>query len=128
MEFLNRGHCPEGMDKPETELTYQLTLRLFLREKSFGPGPMRLLEGVKKTGSLQKAASEMGMAYSKAWKLMRGLEEEWGFPLLVRQTGGLKGGGSSLTDEAEELLTRYEAMLGEIDRAAEAAFKKYFPK
>lgn len=127
MEFINKGHWQDGTVKPETKLTYQLTLRLFLQEKSFGPGPMRLLEGVKKTGSLQKAASEMGMAYSKAWKLMRCLEEEWGFPLLVRQTGGSNGGGSSLTNEAEDLLARYEAMLAEIDQAAKAAFTKYFP-
>ncbi len=114
--------------KHENKLTYHLTLRLFLQEKSFGPGPMRLLEGVKKTGSLQKAAAEMGMAYSKAWKLIRGLEEEWGFSLLIRQTGGSKGGGSSLTEDAEELLSRYEAMLSEVTQAAEGAFKKYFPQ
>lgn len=114
--------------KHENKLTYHLTLRLFLQEKSFGPGPMRLLEGVKKTGSLQKAAAEMGMAYSKAWKLIRSLEEEWGFSLLIRQTGGSKGGGSSLTEEAEELLSRYEAMLSEVTQAAEEAFKKYFPQ
>ncbi len=114
--------------KHENKLTYHLTLRLFLQGKSFGPGPMRLLEGVKKTGSLQKAAAEMGMAYSKAWKLIRGLEEEWGFSLLIRQTGGSKGGGSSLTEDAEELLSRYEAMLSEVTQAAEGAFKKYFPQ
>ena len=114
--------------KHENKLTYHLTLRLFLQEKSFGPGPMRLLEGVKKTGSLQKAAAEMRMAYSKAWKLIRGLEEEWGFSLLIRQTGGSKGGGSSLTEDAEELLSRYEAMLSEVTQAAEGAFKKYFPQ
>lgn len=108
------------------KLTYHLTLRLFLQEKSFGPGPMRLLEGVKKTGSLQKAAVEMGMAYSKAWKLIRSLEQEWGFPLLNRQTGGSHGGGSSLTEEAEDILNRYESMLAEVNSAAEAAFQKYF--
>ena len=70
----------------------------------------------------------MGMAYSKAWKLIRGLEEEWGFSLLIRQTGGSKGGGSSLTEDAEELLSRYEAMLSEVTQAAEGAFKKYFPQ
>lgn len=70
----------------------------------------------------------MGMAYSKAWKLLRDLEQEWGFPLLIRQTGGVNGGGSTLTDEAQELLDRYEGMLAEITRAADAAFEKYFPE
>ncbi|MGN1014573.1 MAG: winged helix-turn-helix domain-containing protein [Butyricicoccus sp.] len=108
------------------ELSYQLTLRLCFEEKSFGPGPMRLLQGVKTTGSLHRAAGEMGMAYSKAWKLIRKLEQDWGFALIVRRSGGLGGGGSVLTEEGKELLERYEAMLAEVERAADAAMKKYF--
>ncbi|MDO4270593.1 MAG: LysR family transcriptional regulator [Eubacteriales bacterium] len=108
-------------------LRYHLTLRLLAADKCFGPGPMRLLEGVRETGSLQKAAGSMGMAYSKAWKLIRGLEQAWGFQLLVRRPGGAKGGGSTLTEEGLALLERYESLLAEVEQAAEGAFHKYFP-
>ena len=108
------------------ELSYQLTLRLCFEEKSFGPGPMRLLEGVRDTGSLHRAAGEMGMAYSKAWKLIRKLEQDWGFAIMVRRSGGLGGGGSALTEEGKDLLERYEKMLAEVNQAADAAMKKYF--
>ena len=107
-------------------LKYQLTLRLFLEEKSFGPGPMRLLQGVIETGSLHKSAANMGMAYSKAWKMIRSLEEEWGFPLLEKHSGGTGGGGSSLTAEGKELLVKYSAMLEEIEAFAEKSFAKHF--
>lgn len=109
-----------------SELRYHLTLRLFQEGKSFGPGPMRLLEGVQKYGSLQKAAEEMGMAYSKAWKTIRQIESEWGFKLIYRKVGGMGGGSSRLTAEGEDLLARYKSMQQEIELAAQEAFQKYF--
>ena len=60
----------------------------------------RLCEGVERTGSLNKACKEMGMAYSKAWKIMHNTEESLGFALLERQ--GARG--SVLTQEAKMLL------------------------
>ena len=111
---------------PDKALRWGLTLRLFGVDKSFGPGPMALLEGTDRTGSLHRAAAEMGMSYSKAWKLIGKLEDSWGFPLLERHTGGVKGGCSSLTPEGADLLARYRAMLDEVERAAEAAFQTHF--
>lgn len=111
---------------PERSLHWGLTLRLYGPDKAFGPGPMQLLAGVERTGSLHKAAAEMGMAYSKAWKLIGNLESAWGFPLLERRTGGAKGGSSRLTGPGKDILCRYEAMLDEVNRAADRAFKTHF--
>ena len=107
-------------------LTYQLSLVLFLQKKSFGPGPMMLLQGVEETGSLQKSAASMGMAYSKAWKLIRELEELWGFPLLYRHSGGAKGGGSILTQKAKMLLETYQNMLQDVENYTSKCFETYF--
>ena len=63
-------------------LRYHLTVRLYRQDKSFGPGPMRLLRGVEEGGSLHQAAEAMGMSYSKAWTLLRKLEQERGLTLL----------------------------------------------
>lgn len=113
--------------QPEGALHAGVTLRLYETEKAFGPGPLALLEGVRRTGSLSRAAAEMGMAYSKAWKLMGHLETLWGFPLLVRQNGGAQGGGSVLTREGEDLARRYGKMLAEVEAAAQTAFARWFP-
>ncbi len=48
-----------------------MSLRLYFEEKAFGPGMVMLLREVERTGSLQKAAKNMNMAYSKAWKMLK---------------------------------------------------------
>ncbi|MEG2083597.1 MAG: LysR family transcriptional regulator, partial [Oscillospiraceae bacterium] len=51
---------------------------------AFGFGTAELLRGVSEHGSLNRAAHEMGMAYSKAWKSLRETEKQLGFSLLDR--------------------------------------------
>ena len=46
--------------------------------KAFGDGPYELLRQVEKKMSLHQAAHQMGMSYSKAWRLIRTIEEEAG--------------------------------------------------
>ena len=82
------------------------------QEWSFGPGSAQLLRGVAEHGSLNRAAKDMGMAYSKAWKGIKRTEELFGFQLLERRGAH----GSVLTDEARWLLDRF-------DRAVEIARK-----
>lgn len=77
-------------------------------EKFFGEGPCRLLHGVEQTGSLRAAAQNMGMAYTKALKILQRAEAVLGYPLTTRTTGGRAGGGSALTPEGKEWLARYE--------------------
>ncbi|MGB9630110.1 MAG: winged helix-turn-helix domain-containing protein [Thermodesulfobacteriota bacterium] len=94
--------------------------------KAFGEGPYRLLRNVERTGSLWKAAAEIGMSYSKAWRLMRNLEERLNFPLLERRTGGAFGGGSLITPKARDLLQRYEKFRKDVQGALEKIYKKHF--
>lgn len=78
-------------------------------EKFFGEGPARLLNGIEDKGSLNAAAQSMGMAYTKALKLVNNAEKALGFKLIERVVGGKSGGGSKLTEEGKEWLKRYEA-------------------
>lgn len=48
----------------------------------FGKGLVELCNQVKEKGSLNKAALEMGMSYSKAWHIIRNAEEILGVNLL----------------------------------------------
>ena len=77
-------------------------------EKFFGEGPARLLRGIEETGSLRGAAGKMSMAYTKALKLIKNAELALGFPLTESTVGGKAGGGSRLTEQGKEWLTRYE--------------------
>lgn len=96
-------------------------------QKFFGEGPCRLLRAVEKTGSLRSAAASMDMAYTKALKLMKNAEAALGFPLTMRATGGKDGGGSILTPEGKEWLTRYEAYRDACVQANRALYERFFP-
>lgn len=96
------------------------------REKVFGEGPYRLLKGVEEFGSLNQAAKNMGMCYSKAWKIINRAEKQLDFSLLDRKAGGTDGGGSLLTARAQELINCYEGFYCEADELLHALYQKYF--
>lgn len=95
-------------------------------EKFFGEGPYRLLKETEKTGSLRCAASNMGMAYSKAMRILSTAEENLGFKLTYRKIGGKGGGGSHLTEEAKGLLEKYEKYKAACNEAAEKLYCEIF--
>ncbi|MDD7267206.1 MAG: LysR family transcriptional regulator [Lachnospiraceae bacterium] len=105
---------------------YKMSIKLYQSEKSFGPGMMSLLGGVEETGSLQKSAKRMGMAYSKAWTMIRRAEQEWGFPMTERTVGGKDGGGSVVTVQAKRLMDSYAAFLKDAGDAVDTVFARHF--
>jgi molybdate transport system regulatory protein len=94
--------------------------------KAFGDGPYELLKRVDKTNSLNEAAHQMGMSYSKAWKLIQTMEKRLGLTLLDRKTGGVSGGGSGVTPTARELMRCYERFRRDVDRALEKLYQRHF--
>ena len=82
-------------------------LTLCAEEKFFGPGVCELLEGIRETGSIQAAAAQMEMSYSKAWKILKRAEQEMGTELINRVSGGKNGGSSTLTEAGEEAVRTF---------------------
>ena len=78
---------------------------------AFGLGCVLLLEGVDEESSLNRAAKRLGMAYSKAWRLVNEAEDQLGCKLLERN--GARG--SRITDEGRRAVAGYRALQGEID-------------
>ena len=97
-------------------------------EKFFGEGPCRLLRAVEETGSLRAAAISMGMAYTKALKILKTAEESLGFSLTTRSIGGRRGGGSILTPEGSVWIAKYEAYRDACIKANQQLYHQYFPK
>ena len=91
-----------------------------------GIGIRELLIRVQATGSLRHAASDMSLAYSKAWKIVRRAEKHLGFTLLERQAGGTYGGGSYLSDEGKWLGAAFGALLDEADTLLDDLYDKHF--
>ncbi len=94
--------------------------------RAFGEGPYRLLKGVEETGSLWRAAAAMGMAYSKARRIISCCERNLGFTLITRKAGGVSGGGSKLTPEAIEIMGKYETIRAQLEAALGATYARHF--
>ncbi len=113
----------------ELALELRMTLRLFFGgEKCFGPGPAALLEATDRLGSLRAAAAEADMAYSKAWTSLRACEQALGFPLLEREAGGRRGGGSRLTKEGRDLLAGYRELERRMDQEGTRLLRELLPQ
>ena len=86
----------------------------------FGGPIADLCVAVREHGSLNAAAASVGMTYSRAWKVVKDVEDDLGFKLFVR-SGCL---GSSLTPEGERLLDAYLATERELNARARLLYEK----
>lgn len=91
-----------------------------------GEGFLRLCELVDETGSLQKASEQMNLSYTKAWKMLKSVENKTSVKLISRVVGGEHGGRSELTEEGREFVKRYQGMKRELNEEADKIFEKYF--
>lgn len=95
-------------------------------KKVFGKGVYQLLNGIRKFGSLNKAAKELNMSYSKAWAIIKRSEEGLKYPLLERKIGGAYGGGSFLTNKAVQFIEAYEKFHNEVEYYIQKLYDKHF--
>lgn len=90
---------------------------------AFGGGCAALLESVADEGSLNRAAKRMGMAYSKAWRIVREAEAHLDCELLTRD--GARG--SRLTPEGERALKGYRELQREVDELIARRLRELLP-
>jgi molybdate transport repressor ModE-like protein len=79
------------------------------RHGGFCKGAYQLLRGIEDTGSLKHAADGLGMSYSKAWSLIKEIENDFGKQIVV----GHVPRGSEITRFGQGLLDAYEVLLQE---------------
>ncbi|WP_418184679.1 TOBE domain-containing protein [Aliarcobacter vitoriensis] len=85
-----------------SNLTLEILNQPFLLEKR-----IELLMAIKKTGSINKAAKEVPMSYKGAWEAIEAMNNLSTTPIVLRETGGAGGGGTTLTKYGENLLETY---------------------
>ena len=77
---------------------------LTLDGKNFlGRGRIELLQRIRETGSISKAARSMKMSYKAAWDAVDSMNAAWQSPLVESGPAG-----SHLTNEAERLIKAYQ--------------------
>lgn len=87
---------------------------------------MAILEAIDRTGSLAKAAEELGVPYRSAWQKIKESEERLGIRLVDTRSGGADGGSSQLTEDAHLLLRRYRHFSEGIAELVDRRFRESF--
>ena len=85
-----------------------------------------LLMLVDETKSVRAAGQRMQLSYSSCWNLIRTLESQVSFPLIIRTQGGAGGSMSVLSDEGKRLLERFNGFQEELRQHADMLYEKYF--
>ena len=97
----------------------RLTVRIdFGADRALGPGKIRLLESIGKTGSISRAGRALGMSYRRAWLLIDDMNRTFRAPVVATQPGGVKGGGAALTPFGVALIENYRAIEAQAAAAA----------
>ncbi|MHC1713030.1 MAG: winged helix-turn-helix domain-containing protein [Solidesulfovibrio sp.] len=102
-------------------------LHMWLESKDgnlLGLGRVQLLELVEELGSLNKAASSMGMSYRAAWGRMKQTELVLGEPL-VERSGPKKG--FRLTPLGHEIVRLYRVWHHDVEAYALQRAREIFP-
>lgn len=71
---------------------------------------LELLERIDEMGSITAAANMMGMSYKAAWEAVEAINNLSDKSLVQRTTGGLHGGGTTLTVHGRRLIGAYRRL------------------
>ncbi len=101
-----------------------IKLRFVNNEPFFGPGIAALFREIDNCGNVREACEKCGFSYSKAWKIIRRCEEEFGYAIVDRKQGGSNGGKASVTEKGHDLLAAYDELLAELETTATERFRE----
>ncbi|HHX71042.1 MAG TPA: LysR family transcriptional regulator [Gallicola sp.] len=85
-----------------------------------------LFQLINEVGSVKQACNHMALSYSKAWNMIKVVEEALGFEVVKRRHGGKQGGNSILTEKGKDYLDKYMEFDREVRRFANRKFNEIF--
>jgi molybdate transport system regulatory protein len=109
------------MSIADGESTFRIRSKIWVEDVNgkvvFGLGRYRILEAVKRLGSLQAAALELKMSYRAIWGRVSATEKRLGKPLLIREPQG-----SRLTPLGETLLKQFQRLLKIVETESDTVY------
>ena len=97
-------------------------------EPVFGSGREALFRAIDRLGSINKAAKDINLSYRKALSYIQIMEQRLDEKLVERKTGGLHGGGATLTNAARDFMKKYERLEAGINEMLDKKFQDVFGK
>jgi len=108
-----------------------LKVKIYLENsqgKFMGIGVLWLLRKIQECRSLRAAAAELGISYSKAFKMIENLEASLGRKVLERKKGGSDRSGASVTPFGEEFIELYDSFQARCKSLLEEPFRDFSQK
>lgn len=110
-------------------IPYKCRTKIWITDQSnqvlFGMGRIKILEAIEQHGSINAAAKALKMSYRGVWGKINATEERLGKTLVKRKTGGAKGGGTSLTPFAQELIAEFKTFRQMVLENADQCFEQH---
>ncbi len=106
---------PSAPAKASNRLSIRVDLASGAR---IGPGKVAVLEEIARSGSISAAGRALHISYRRTWELVEDLNATLGAPVVQTAAGGSGGGGASLTELGQSVVTRYRAIEEECAAAA----------
>ena len=83
-----------------------------------------VLAAIGRYNSISAAARGIGISYRHAWKLVQQANEAAGVTLVEAATGGLRGGGATLSDQGRLALETYQQLRSELAMTSGAVLQR----
>jgi len=115
MKSLSMTNPSHGKTDTPTLVEGELRLAGGLNERLF-----RLLAAIEKTGSINRAAKDVGLSYKGAWEMVERANNLCPQLLVSSAVGGRRGGGTTLTAAGRELLELFSRLQEEHRRFLES--------
>lgn len=97
------------------------------REKLFFDARSKLLFNlINETNSVKVACKHMSISYSKAWNIIKDVENALGYTVVTRKQGGNHGGKTVLNDKGLSFLKAYSEFEKSINEFSKSQFQKIF--
>lgn len=108
------GMTPDtGSSKPDADTRLELSGSISFGSATQSWGSQRrmaLLRAIDEEGSISAGAKKIGLSYKAAWDAVDTMNNLAGEALVERTTGGLRGGGATLTPRARSIVTLYQTL------------------
>lgn len=90
---------------------YKIKSRIWIEGEEgvfLGEGRIKILKAITTEGSLSKAAKKLGISYKKVWNLVDSINKNAAKPIIITNTGGTGGGGTTITEYGLDMITAFE--------------------
>jgi molybdate transport system regulatory protein len=81
-----------------------------------GATKIELLKEIIKSGSLSGAAKKLKISYQHAWNMIDEMNRLAPEPLIIKQRGGVNGGGTEISFYGERILREYEQIEAQVKK------------